>query len=44
MPGQKIIQCHYGVALGQQAVAKVRTNKAGSAGNDDTQESSEWLF
>jgi len=32
------------VAFPQQAVAKVRTNKTGSAGNHDTQEPSEWLF
>ena len=35
--GQKIIQRNYAVALIQQALAHVRPNKAGRAGNDDPQ-------
>jgi hypothetical protein len=37
MPGQEIIQRHQGVTLTQQTVAKVRANKAGSTGNNDSQ-------
>ena len=43
-PGQKVIQPNHSVALRQQAVAHVRSDKAGGAGNGNTQIHSKVLF
>ena len=41
---QKIVERHHGVALRQQAVADVRADESGGAGNDDAQISSRTLY